>query len=76
MIWRSTYKESLGDMLAHSFSTYDIDIFNMLWHSYRLSYLIKSSFFQYIRVGDDKYELIVQRYSQTNTYCVKFNKQK
>ncbi len=74
MIWRSTFKESLGDMLAHSFSTYEIDIFYMLWHSYRITYLIKSSFFQHIRVGDEKYELTVQKYPQSDTYCVKFFK--
>lgn len=74
MIWRSTFKESLGDMLAHSFNTHDIDVFYMLWGSYRLSTLIKSSFFEIIRVGDEKYSLTVQRYPQTDTYCVKFSK--
>lgn len=74
MIWRSTYKESLGDMLAHSFTTHDIDVFHMLWCSFRISYLIQSSFFEIIRIGDDKYELTVQRYQQTGAYCVKFSK--
>lgn len=76
MIWRSTFAESLGDMLAHSFNQREIDVFYMLWHSYRLSYLIKSTFFEIMRVGDKDYELTVQRYPQTDTYCVKFFKRK
>lgn len=76
MIWHSTYKEELGDMLSHSFKQEqrDIDVFYMLWHSYRISTLIKSTYFQMIRVGDGKYELTVQKCSVTDRLTVKFFK--
>lgn len=74
MIWRSTYTEGLADMLAHSFEQRDIDIFYMLWHSYRISTLVKSTYFQIIRVGDSRHELTVQKCSVTDRLTVKFFK--
>lgn len=62
MIWRSTYKESLGDMLARTYNQKDLDIFHMLWFSYRIPTLLKSAYFQIFRVGDGYHTLTVQKY--------------
>ena len=48
-----------------------IDIFNMLWGSFRLTYIIESSFFESIRVGDDKYSLWVHK-AHDGVVMVKF----
>lgn len=62
MIWRSTYKQSLGEMLARTFNQKDIDIFHMLWFSYRIPTLLKSEYFQIFRVGDGYHTLTIQKY--------------
>lgn len=48
----------------------DIDVISMLWHVYSISALLRSSYFQIIRIGDKKYELTVQRYV-TDSYVIK-----
>lgn len=72
--WRSTYKESLGEALAHSTLTdKDKDIFSMLFHSYRIqTSLLPSSFFECLRVGDGKHMLIVRK-DKDNSWCVKYS---
>lgn len=71
MIWRSTYNESLGDMLARTFDQRAVDTFYMLWHSYRLTNLVKSCYFELIRLGDGKYNLIVQKHTD-DTYTIRY----
>ena len=59
-IWKSTYKESVGAFFAHTLKNeHEINVFNMLWVSFRLKYITQSSFFESIRVGDGKYDLWV-----------------
>ena len=61
-IWKNTYNESMGAFFARTLKNeHDIEIFNMLWGSFRLTYIIQSSFFESIRVGDDKYSLWVHK---------------
>lgn len=61
-LWKNTYNESMGDFFARTLKNeQEKDILNMLWHSFRLTYLIQSSFFESIRVGDDKYSLWVHK---------------
>ncbi len=47
-----------------------IDLLSMMWRAYSIGELLRSSFFQYIRIGDGKYELSVQKYVD-ETYCIK-----
>lgn len=74
-IWKNTYNESIESMSEFFARTlkdqHDKDIFNMLWFSFRLSYIIKSTFFESIRVGDNKYSLWVHK-SHNGIITVKF----
>lgn len=47
-----------------------IDVITMLWPVYSINNLIKSEYFEFLRIGDYKYNLSVQRYC-TGAYCVK-----
>lgn len=47
-----------------------IDVVKLLWHAYSIQGLITSEYFEFLRVGDYKYNLSVQRYC-TGAYCVK-----
>lgn len=61
-IWKNTYNESMGAFFARTLKDNNQkDIFYMLWGSFRLTYIIQSSFFESIRVGDDKYSLWVHK---------------
>lgn len=73
MIWRSTYKESLGEAIAHSLTSQEKDIFCMLWGAYNLTTFTRTSYFELLRVGDGKYELTVQKYVD-ESICVKFTR--
>lgn len=71
-IWKNTYNESMGVFFARTLTNeHDREIFNMLWGSFRLTFLIKSSFFESIRVGDDKYNLWVHK-SKNEVITVKY----
>lgn len=48
-----------------------IDIFYMLWSSFRLTYLTKSVFFQHIRVGDENHEIWVHK-SKDEVLTIKY----
>lgn len=73
-IWRSTYKESLGEAIEHStLSEKDKDVFAILFHSFRIqTSLLNSSFFENIRIGDGKHTLIVQKYVDS-TWSIKYS---
>lgn len=61
-IWKNTYNESMGTFFARTLKDqHQKDIFYMLWGSFRLTCIIQSSFFESIRVGDDKYNLWVHK---------------
>lgn len=47
-----------------------IDVVKLLWHAYSIQNLITSEYFEFLRIGDYKYNLSVQRYC-TGAYCVK-----
>lgn len=47
-----------------------IDVIKLLWHAYSIKNLITSEYFEFLRIGDYKYNLSVQRYC-TGAYCVK-----
>lgn len=71
-IWKSTYNESIGNFFARTLKDkHHIEIFNMLWGSFRLTYIIQSSFFESIRVGDDKYSLWVHK-AKNEIVTIKF----
>lgn len=71
-IWRSTYKESMGEFFARTLKDQHLlDILFMLWGSFRLTYLTKSSFFKSIRLGDEKYELWVHK-EKNGVITIKF----
>lgn len=75
MIYRSTYKESLGEYLSHSLTEHEKNIFEMLFNGYGMQQKLQSTFFQLCRVGDSKYTMIVQKYVN-GTWSVKFYKNK
>lgn len=71
-IWKNTYNESMGAFFARTLKErHHIDIFNMLWGSFRLTYIIQSSFFESICVGDEKYSLWVHK-AKDGDVTVKF----
>ena len=61
-IWKNTYNDSMSVFFTRTLKNkHDIDLFNMLWGSFRLTFIIQSSFFENIRVGDEKYSLWVHK---------------
>ena len=60
-LWKSTYNESMGEFFNKKLSQFECDIFNMLWCSFRLTYLTKSELFENIILGDGKYTLWVKK---------------
>ena len=75
MIYRSTYKQSLGDLIANELNENEKDIFYMLFNGYGMKQKLQSTFFQLCRVGDSKYTMIVQKYAN-GTWSVRFYKNK
>ena len=76
MIYRSTYKESLGEYISHSLNQHEKGIFYMLFMGFGCEQKLQSAFFELFRAGDGKYTLTVQKYVN-GTWSVKFkvNKQ-
>lgn len=71
-IWKNTYHESMGDYFSHVLKDEkQVDIFYMLWSSFRLTFFTMSAFFQHIRVGDENHELWVHK-SNDGTLTVKY----
>lgn len=75
MIYRSTYKQSLGEFIANELNEVEKDIFYMLFNGYGMKQKLQSTFFQLCRVGDSKYTMIVQKYVD-GTWSIKFYKNK
>lgn len=75
MIYRSTYKQNLGEFLAKELNENEKDIFYMLFNGYGMKQKLQSTFFQLFRVGDSKYTMIVQKYVD-GTWSVRFYKNK
>lgn len=72
-VYRSTmqrYTDFFDFLEKSGLSEQTIDLLCMMWRAYSIGELLRSSFFQYIRVGDGKYELSVQKYVD-ETYCIK-----
>lgn len=46
------------------------EIAAMVWVGFRFYELVHTSFFQLMRVGDNKYTIIVQKYEQTSEISV------
>lgn len=61
-MWYSTYKQGLQDYVEENLKEKEKDIFYMLWYSYGIHRLLKSCFFEMIRVGDRYHELQVFKY--------------
>lgn len=62
MIWRSTFKKSLGETVNNVLSPIERDVFYMLFNGFGCKQKLQSSFFELFRVGDGKYTLIVQKF--------------
>lgn len=69
--WWSTYKESLGEYLAHSLTENEKEIFHMLWVGYAVPMKLKSAYFEMLRVGDGKYTLTIHKYCN-DTHSIMF----
>ena len=69
--WRSTFKESLGEFLRNKLTEHEKEVFHMLWVGYAIPMKLKSAYFEFLRVGDGKYTLSVQKYC-TGTHMVMF----
>lgn len=69
--WRSTYKESLGEFLSHSLNEHEKDVFYMLFDGYGVQQKLQSAYFEFLRVGDGKYTLSVQKYVN-DTHMIMF----
>lgn len=72
LIYRSSFAEDMSMFFQSSLSMRDYEIFCMLFYSYRVPTLLKSAYFELLRVGDHDYTLIVQKYVN-DTFCVKFS---
>ena len=62
IIYRSTYKQNLGEFLEDQLTEQEQDMFYMLWGSFMITHKLKSAYFELMRVGDGKYTLQVQKY--------------
>lgn len=71
VIWYNTFKENMQEYFSRTLKGNEVDMFYMLWYSFRLNYLVKSSFFESIRLGDEKYTLWVHKASD-GVIIVKF----
>lgn len=69
--WRSTYADSLGDFFSHSLNEHEKDVFNMLFYGYGVPQKLQSAYFEFLRVGDGKYTLSVQKYVN-DTHMIMF----
>lgn len=72
LIYRSSFQEEMSKFFESSLSIRGYEIFCMLFYSYRVPTLLKSAYFELLRVGDSDYSLTVQKYA-SGAYCVKFS---
>ena len=71
--YRSTmlaYSDFFDFLVKEKLDLQAIDVIRLLWDAYSIQNLIMSEYFEFLRVGDYKYNLSVQRYC-TGAYCVK-----
>lgn len=71
--YRSTmlaYTDFFDFLVKEKVDEQAIDVVKLLWHAYSIQNLITSEYFEFLRIGDYKYNLSVQRYC-TGAYCVK-----
>lgn len=71
--YRSTmlaYTDFFDFLVKEKIDEQVIDVVKLLWHAYSIQNLITSEYFEFLRVGDYKYNLSIQRYC-TGAYCVK-----
>lgn len=71
--YRSTmlaYTDFFDFLLKENVDKQAIEVILSLWRVFKISNLIKSEYFEFLRVGDYKYNMSVQRYC-TGAYCVK-----
>lgn len=61
-MWYSTYQQGLQEYIEEKLKDKEKDIFYMLWYSFGIHRLLKSCFFETIRVGDRYHELQVSKY--------------
>ena len=69
--WFSTYKDPLQDYLGKLPEKCQ-KVISILWVTYRITQLLKSSYFSYIEVGDGWHTLQVRKYAN-DTWSVKYN---
>lgn len=72
-IYRSTmlaYTDFFDFLVKEKVDEQAIDVIKMLWQVYSIHNLITSEYFEFLRIGDYKYNMSVQRYC-TGAYCVK-----
>ncbi len=69
--WRSTYAESLVEFLSHFLNEHEKGVFNMLFFGYGVPQKLQSAYFEFLRVGDGKYILSVQKYVN-DTHMIMF----
>lgn len=70
-VWYNTCQEDRSHYFKRILNQKEIDILNMLWSTFRLTYITQSAFFENIRVGDDDYELWVHK-SRNGVLTIKF----
>lgn len=71
--YRSTmlaYTDFFDFLVKEKVDDIAIDVISLLWKAYNISALLRSDYFEFLRIGDYKYNLSVQRYC-TGAYCVK-----
>lgn len=71
VLWYSTYQQSLGEFLRDKLTEREKEVFHMLWVGYAVPMKLKSAYFELLRVGDGKYTLNVQKYTD-GKHSVKF----
>lgn len=71
--YRSTmlaYTDFFDFLVKEKVDEQTINVVKMLWRVYSIHELLGSVYFEFLRVGDYKYNMSVQQYC-TGAYCVK-----
>lgn len=73
-LYRSTmqrYTDFFAFLEEEKCPAQQIDLISMLWHAYSVSALLRSSYFEIIRIGDGWHTLIIQKYAD-ESYSIKY----
>lgn len=70
-IWKSTYKQSMGEYFSHALNELESYRFIALWGSFVDTRLLQSMFFQTISIGDSYHNLWVHK-NNNGTIIVEF----